>query len=125
MGGVWSYSVEEEQEPSHMRLASREVCDDETWANTVLNRSASSVQERLFELETGVEGWGEIPGESSGSESDDEIPRRRSRRSIEFAEMDMVREFVVEEVVVVDDPPQQEEVRAEFQSSLFIDFDPW
>lgn len=33
-----------------MRLASRDVCDDETWANTVLNRSSCSVQERLYML---------------------------------------------------------------------------
>lgn len=33
-----------------MRLASREVCDDETWANTCRNRSHCSVQERLHML---------------------------------------------------------------------------
>lgn len=121
MGGVWSYDVEE---PEHMRLASREVCDDETWANTVLNRSACSVQERLFELEAAVESWGEPPGESSGSESDDDVPGAR-RKSIEFAENDMVREFVVEELVVEEAPPEQEDVRSQVESSLFIDFDPW
>lgn len=108
-----------------MRLASREVCDDETWANTVLNRSACSVQERLFELEASVESWGELAGESSGSESDDDVPGARRRKSIEFAEKDMVREFVVEELVVEGPPPQQEVVQLQVESSLFIDFDPW
>lgn len=87
-----------------MRLASREVCDDETWANTVLNRSASSVQERLYELESEDE-WSD-----SASESDDGIrwepllqpPSSPSRRRLEFAETHMVRIFEVEEYIEED-----------------------
>lgn len=102
MGSVWSY-----EDPSHMRLASREVCDDETWANTVLNRSASSVQERLYELESEDE-WSE-----SGSESEDEIrvSPRRTRKRLEFAETHMVRIFEVEEYVEED--------------NALVEFDSW
>lgn len=87
-----------------MRLASREVCDDETWANTVLNRSASSVQERLYELESEDE-WSEGgSGSESGSESEDEIRvrPRRARKRLEFADTHMIRIFEVEEYVEED-----------------------
>lgn len=47
MGSVLSYNVYEDPP---MRLASREECDDETWANTVRNRSPVSVQQLLNRL---------------------------------------------------------------------------
>lgn len=98
-----------------MRLASREVCDDETWANTVLNRSSISVQERLSELEAREEvcGWhsemsdpdSEIGQQGDESEdSEDELFAKkgkggRRRKRLEFSRVDMVREFVVERSV--------------------------
>lgn len=83
MGAVFSYyDPLEEPEHTEMRLASREVCDDETWANTVLNRSACSVQQRLHMLL---------------AESDGEVRPARSRTpSIEFADKHMVRIFQVD-----------------------------
>ncbi|PXF44898.1 hypothetical protein BWQ96_05388 [Gracilariopsis chorda] len=83
MGAVFSYYEPFEPEQTEMRLASREVCDDETWANTVLNRSACSVQQRLHMLL---------------SESENDVRPTRSRTpSIEFAQVDMVRIFQVEQ----------------------------
>lgn len=64
-----------------MRLASRDVCDDETWANTVLNRSSCSVQERLCMLES--ETWIDVR----------QIPRRSERKRLAFAPMDHVLIF--------------------------------
>ena len=74
-----------------MRLASREICDDETWANTVRNRSQCSVQERLSML--------------SDAEDDDDSPAARGarRRKLIFAERDLVRVFQVERDHAVDD----------------------
>eukprot|EP00177_Eucheuma_denticulatum_P000664 GFKZ01001187.1.p2 GENE.GFKZ01001187.1~~GFKZ01001187.1.p2 ORF type:complete len:111 (+),score=21.65 GFKZ01001187.1:416-748(+) len=100
MGTAWSY-----EEPQHMRLASREVCDDETWANTVLNRSPCSVQERLYELESEEE-WSDS-GSESGDSFDGLFSRRRRERlrpkRLEFAACDMVRVFEVEEYVATED----------------------
>lgn len=64
-----------------MRLASRDVCDDETWANTVLNRSSCSVQERLCMLES--ETWIDIR----------QLPIRSDRKRLAFAPMDHVLIF--------------------------------
>lgn len=110
MGGAWSYAPT----PSDMRLASREVCDDETWANTVLNRSSIGVQERLYELESEAAfSWGGVFGEDwSSSESEDELtPRKRRRKRLEFAEVDVICEFVVE--------------RGEEEAGFVMEFDAW
>ncbi|CAN8063689.1 unnamed protein product [Agarophyton chilense] len=87
MGSVWSYETDPQHyEAVEMRLASREVCDDETWANTVLNRSSCSVQQRLNMLVDELHGE-ELHG--------DERHRKRTP-SIEFAPHDMVRVFEVD-----------------------------
>lgn len=77
MGAAWSLL-----EPEEMRLASRDVCDDETWANTVLNRSSCSVQERLHML-----AW-ELPNALEVAAC-----TLTTRRKLEFAPKDMVRIF--------------------------------
>lgn len=63
-----------------MRMASRDVCDAETWANTVLNRSSTSVQQRLDMLSQDSS-WNN-PNSSS------------SQRRLEFAPTDSVRLYV-------------------------------
>lgn len=78
MGATWSL-----MEPDMMRLASRDVCDDETWANTVLNRSSCSVQERLCMLQ------------SEAYIDTRLLPTRsnRNRKRLAFAPMDHVLVF--------------------------------
>ena len=66
-----------------MRLASRDICDDETWANTVLNRSTCSVQERLDMID--------------GNDWDFANNKHGGRRRLVFAAQDMVRVFEVPE----------------------------
>lgn len=80
MGGTWSML-----EPEEMRLASRDLCDEETWANTVVNRTSScSVQERIHLLASemfAIDDGGFLLG------------RQRSERRLAFAKHDTVCVF--------------------------------
>ena len=93
MGTIWS----EDAEPD-MRIASRDVCDDETWTNTILNRSTCSVQDWLDMLD--------------GECCEDEFNLDR-RRSIEFGD-DHVRVFHVEP----DDDIESEEEDLELELQI-------
>lgn len=82
-----------------MRLASRDVCDDETWTNTVFNRSLCSVSERLhllacellpddIMLPPRARGDGDSHASSSRNASGNV-----GGKKLEFATRDMVRVF--------------------------------
>lgn len=93
-------------EPDEMRLASRDMCDDETWANTVLNRSSCSVQDRLNLL-----AWEVLPLESFGF-----VRRERnSGKRLEFAKHDTVCIFEKDDLQWMDYVDDDEDDMQRFQ----------
>lgn len=79
MGATWS-----EFEHQHMRLASPDLCDAQTWANTIQNRSSCSVRQRLSLLK--LESLDDSPSHQSYNHT--------CKRRLAFAPIHTVRIFI-------------------------------
>ena len=83
-----------------MRLASRDVCDEQTWMNTISNRSSQSVQDRLSQLNN-----------SFAIDVTCVSPKRQRR--LTFSSDNIIHMFSIDEKYIDDDMTESEEEEEE------------
>lgn len=112
MGSAWSLVGSDEA-----LLAKSDMCDDETWTNTILNGSSCSVQDRV-----NLQDWDVLPFESLGL-----VRRKCTGKRLKFASHHTVCTFEKEDVESMDygdlDYDDDDEASREYEDDVSHEYE--